>query len=230
MRIRSLLLALAALPLLGLSCGDEGPDPLPVLNVCKNGGYPEPPYGNAVGSVMENVTCNGFKDLDSEALEPLDFCEYYNPDGDLEKPRMLVIDVSALWCVWCKFFAEGFDYACEELHDQGVRCLTAILDGNTSTVAATEADVRWWQRSGKKRLDQGINDWQVTGPICMSGDIMSKYVSRSSLPVYMTIDTKTMKLVDPQSNPAEIGCPSNATSDPKGCMKKGMEKLLKKLE
>ncbi len=226
MKNRPLLLLLATLPLLALRCGGgtEDGDDWPDFR------YPEPPYGHTAGSVIENITCNGFRNLESEMLEPLSLSDYYNPDDEAERSRMLVIDVSALWCYRCQFFAEGFAYACEELQGHGMRCLTAIIDGNTSTVAATEADVRWWQRSGKKRLDQGINDWQVIGPICMSGDIMSKYVSRSSLPIYMAIDTRTMTLIDPQSNPAEIGCPTGALDDPKGCMKKGLEMLLESLE
>jgi thiol-disulfide isomerase/thioredoxin len=185
---RSLVFALVLSPL-ACSSNDAGggatDDGGTNSGKCRSSGvtYPSGPCGSEVGMVIPNFAFEGRLEGASSAWGPISLAaNYHDPDGT-KGNRYLVVNVSALWCVYCKEEAAQLSSLKTKYGPKGVRFLTDLtekLDGSP----ADQADVDAWISVYK--LDTAV----VNDPTFVFGTFFEK----AKMPLNMIIDLKTMKI------------------------------------
>src|SRR5262249_13352043 len=106
--------SLAGVAALVAGCGTNNADvPAALLDAIKHpdipdsgpSGYPRPPHGADVGSIVQNLCFEGWKNPRQAGFNPAKFervclSDYFDPKGDTAK--LLLIESCALWCAACK--------------------------------------------------------------------------------------------------------------------------------
>ncbi|MCC6214390.1 MAG: hypothetical protein IT376_05950 [Polyangiaceae bacterium] len=124
--------------------------------------YPAGPYGFSQYSVIPNFQFLGWRDpaagaYDPAALEVIKLSDYYDPDG-AKGSRLLHVNLSAVWCGYCRAEHAGGDYITQDgqqLHyepieeevdaraPRGLRYLEALVQDSVGG-PATKADLEGW--------------------------------------------------------------------------------------
>lgn len=135
-----------------------GPDPIGLGGEA----YPAGPYGFSQHSVVPNFQFLGWRDpagagFDPATLEIIKLSDYYDPDG-AKGNRLLHVNLSAVWCAYCKAEHAGGDYVTQDgrqLHydpieeevtaraPRGLRYLEALVQDRVGG-PATKADLEAW--------------------------------------------------------------------------------------
>jgi thiol-disulfide isomerase/thioredoxin len=190
MNTASLLAPIALLTALSLSsvACSAGDDPAPAStggDKCKGNGaaYPTGNCGNAVGSIIANYTFTGRPAGLDSPTQTIKFSDWYNPDGS--KPaKFLVINVSALWCAYCKEEAGQIGALKDKYGPKGVVFLTDLAE-KLDQSPADQGDVDAWIKT------YGLTTAVVNDPDFVFGAFFEK----SKMPLNMIIDLKTMTIV-----------------------------------
>ena len=181
----ALLTASFAVPALG--CSSSADDPGATTDKCKAAGtnYPTTGCGTEVGSVIANYTFTGrLKGKDTPTAASIRLSDFYDPDGS-KGNRFLVINVSALWCVYCKEEAKQLPALKTTYGPKGVLFMTDLAQKLDSS-AADQADVDAWISSFA--LDTTV----VNDPTFVLG---SAFFDPAKMPLNLIVDLKTMKIV-----------------------------------
>ncbi len=199
--------ALAALLALSSGCVSGSGDP--VEPIPGSGGevidqvYPTENIGTTVGSVVANVSFNGYTNPDNgvgpEHQVTITFGDFYNPTGDgvygpdspfeegSPKPKALVINIGAVWCAPCKQEAAQIlpdEYAA--MHPKGMELLLVLADSIAVGEAATFTD-----------LDSWVTGFPVSYPSVIDPKKhMANLADPSQFPANIVLDTRTMKMVE----------------------------------
>jgi len=113
--------------------------------------YPEGPYGKTAGSVMSQLSWDGYRDGAGDWTK-IDLIDYYDPDGS-KGIKVILVEMSALWCGVCRSEAGRLAPIYDaEWKAKGARFITLIVQGNTKT-PATEPDVDSWIKTFKCTYD-----------------------------------------------------------------------------
>ncbi len=130
-------------------------------------GYPGAPYGQSVGTIVQNFTFAGLRNPKATAfkaeagnLTTIELSDFYNPPKDLarpcgadnaadpSKPRVLVVTASALWCSACKEEAKVSMQNYRSWNQDGVQLVefltTVFEDANSNP--ATLKDLEVWTK------------------------------------------------------------------------------------
>jgi hypothetical protein len=111
--------------------------------------------------------------------QTISLCDYYDPTA--ANPKVMLVDVSALWCTGCRQEAEAG--ICEDYAENGMVCYTAIFEGEQNE-PATQAHVDDWK-----------SFYEIKGPIVM--DPLSAWGPfYESAPLNLFIDLRTMRILD----------------------------------
>jgi hypothetical protein len=175
--------------------------------------YPVGDYGYDVGDVVPNIAFLGYEHLDptttidvkAEEVGAVRFSDFYDPNGDLGL-SFLYVSVQYVWCGPSnqqEDFTNGGNWTgantgnagmALEYASKGVRFMTLIADGPTSSVEATVDDLRNWVTHHEARISEAI----------LPHDALAINVLDAAAPYNMIIDVRTMRIVD-----VEVGFDSN---------------------
>ncbi len=156
--------------------------------------YPPGPYGSLVGSTVPNLEFLGWHSpavsgYDPALFEKVRFSDFYNPSGAATRPKLLVINASAVWCGVCRA-----EY--KQLHDenvyasyrpQGVEILGALFEDQDYGPAKPE-DLELWG---------SYPDFEVQFPMVLDPSFkLGAFFESDVTPLNMIVDTRTMKVVN----------------------------------
>lgn len=162
--------------------------------------YPPGPYGFGEGAVIENFELQGFLNasVQNTTLEPIELAMFYNPTGDgvypagspmgegNPKPRVLLIDVGAVWCGPCNMEASQILPARHASYAPMGEFLAVLADGpNVGTPATPTHLVNW------------TNNYDVDYPMALdpANKLMALFEA-DAFPQNMMIDLRTMEIVE----------------------------------
>ncbi len=154
-----------------------------------NAPYPAGPYGADIGSTVRNLQFLGWDNPQAANYDPtqfktLNFSDFYNPDGT--KPaKLLMINVSARWCVVCKGEYSNFRASSkyETYKAKGVEFIGVLFEDDNYK-AAQPADMTWWTQT-----------YQVAFPFVLDpGFKMGEYFNADATPLNLIVDAKTMQI------------------------------------
>ncbi len=161
--------------------------------------YPSGPYGVAVGNVISNYRFRGLANpaLDAATFVDIQLADFYNPTGadsftadspygERPKPRVLWLNLSAVWCGPCQ--QESEEILPEEhakYAPQGAELLVLLADTALPGTPATEQNLISWTTKYETAWPAAI-DPSYKLPSLFTG---------SAYPINMVIDTQTMEIV-----------------------------------
>jgi len=173
------------------STGAPPPGNFPELSYAA---YPDGPYGYGVGATIANLSFMGWRDpvksnYDVNQFDNVSLAEFYNPSGAQDKPRLLLINASAVWCVVCR--AEYSQLRRDKTYDtfkpKGVEVLGVLFEDNDHN-PARPSDLQQWGG------DKGFN---VKFPLVLDpGFKISKYFTSDATPMNLLIDTTSMRIIN----------------------------------
>lgn len=195
--------------LLAVGCGSEDPgSPFQKELKGESGGSAAPggdveyvagPYGYDYGSIVPNLHFLGWKDpmasgFDTAALEPISIADFRD-----NGVKLLHINLSAIWCAFCKAEHEGGTYQLADgslLHYnklvEEVQCrkaagyeyLEAMVQDNEGG-PATRNDLKNW-----------AEQYEMSVPFVLDGDDqLSPLRGGTGFPANIVIDTTTMRII-----------------------------------
>ncbi len=152
--------------------------------------YPDAPYGNSVGAVIEDMDFLGWHNasaegFDSARVRRISLREFHDPDGSLGI-KLIMINVAASWCAACQIEYERFDedgsYA--YYRERGVEFVGTLYEGPAGAPASFE-DLEHWGET-----------FEVAFPFVLDpGFQMGSYFNRAATPMNMLVDAKTMHIL-----------------------------------
>lgn len=192
------------------ACGSEAPNfgvgtGQEAIEEVAPAAYPEGPYGAKRGEIMPNVEFYGFPSAagDKNTLVKMSMADLYNPTGigvypegsafgaGTAKPKGLIIDISAVWCVPCQQYSRSVlpdEY--ERLRPLGGEFLLQLADnGGTTAASAGPADL--------KDLQNWTTKYKTPCPAAI--DPLYKLFDDfkiNAFPTSIMVDLRTMEIVD----------------------------------
>ncbi len=163
-------------------------------------GYPTENVGTSVGNVIPDFFFEGFVDpsLSHEPAE-LRLADFYNPTGAAiadgsgafpagePLPKVLVVNVSAVWCAPCKDEAKNvFPGKWASLHPKGMGILMVLADSGEVGSPASLADLEGWTTAFKATYPSVIDPSYQMGAL----------FDTSQFPANFIIDAHTMEIVE----------------------------------
>jgi hypothetical protein len=181
----------------------EPPTPIPVDAGQSDKPYPPGPYGVSVGQVIRDYSFTGYarpgEGIGAARRGPITLSDFYNPTGHATyaegspfgagtaRPKALVVNVSAVWCVSCKLEAQSVlpeEYA--ELHPRGAELLFDLAESAEPGNVASFTE-----------LDSWISKFAVTYPAVVDPSYqLGSVFPSSSFPANMLVNTRDMTIVD----------------------------------
>lgn len=157
--------------------------------------YPDPPYGFKVNQTVPPLTFRGKRDGSPDWVENMSLADYYDPDGS-RGFSALYIEVSAVWCVWCRYEAKELPgwylNAPNDYQKRGSKFLTALIqDGASPPGPSTPDDVDSWQKLYKVPFDMALDDGGQMFPPWARGLPLNFVVDPRTMKVYRIIDGVT---------------------------------------
>ena len=172
--------------------------------------YPAGPYGVGKGSIIANYKFVGYANAQkiNNALQAIELADLYNPTGDAvyeegsvmevgaKKPKVLLIDVSSVWCGPCNYEADvTLPALYEEYKPRGGEFLLNLADGVTPGKSATTKSLYNWTTKYKVDYPATIDPTYK----------LSALFDQDAFPSNMIIDLKTMEIVDVVAGAPEPG-------------------------
>jgi hypothetical protein len=154
--------------------------------------YPTPKegFGQQVGNVIKDYVFDGLMDpvsvsyvADDKTITKISLHQFYNPNKDPSRPRVLLMTWSALWCYYCKQQASSAMKEYAIWHPKGVEMMELVFEDNDSQPAQFTHLTTWtktYKLGFPSVLDPGINS--------------GIYFDKNAAPYNMFIDLSTMKI------------------------------------
>jgi hypothetical protein len=189
--------------------GDHKPDPLPASTAK---GYPEAPYGFAVGSVMEDFDFPGFGNaqVENQTVQTLHFSDFYNPHADdptyapadpsmddrlypkgspygegQPKPRALLVALGSVWCGPCNQEAKTLFPGKRAMYRPcGGEIMYQLIESTAGTLS-NDDNLRAWTKVYKIDYPAARDPMRKLNPL----------YADNSFPHAALIDTRSMKIV-----------------------------------
>jgi hypothetical protein len=152
--------------------------------------YPEAPYGTTRGATIENLRWFGWSNpvaagFDLDAAHAVSLSDFYNPDGDPDRPEYILLNAVASWCSVCRSEYQDLRNKgiYEEFGPRGLQVFGVLFEDNDGE-PSTYRDLLNWTRAYSVEFPF-VND-----PGFRSGVFFDK----SATPMNMLIDARTMKI------------------------------------
>ena len=153
--------------------------------------YPEGPYGQTKGSVIENRKWMGYADTaadpdDDPFNEPpheISLADFYQ--GNDPKSRLLVTIESAGWCGPCQEEASHLRQIATPWQPRGIHFLTGMWQNPDGSQGTLEYSKEW-----------GTMFDQNTPIVADPDSLLGSGFGGEGIPFLILIDTKTMKILD----------------------------------
>jgi hypothetical protein len=155
--------------------------------------YPAGPYGNGVGSTLENFGFLGWRDpvasnYDQNALEEVRLGDFYDPDGS-KNIKLIWINASAVWCTVCR--AEMMDIRDNEVNatfkPRGVQLIVTLFEDNKSG-PAKPLDLHNWGNQDQYAIDFPL--------LLDPGFKLGAFFTSDATPLNMLVDARTMRVLN----------------------------------
>ncbi len=204
----------ATLGLVGCA-GEEDPIPAPPFPdgtgqpAANAAQYPAGPYGISPGRVIANYQFVGYANAaeHKDTMQPIQLADFYNPSGEEvfpegspygagePKPKVLLIDVSSVWCGPCKIEAESvLPRLYEQYQPLGGEFLVQLADGRNPGEPAVPRDLYRWTTQYDVQYPSAIDPSYKLGALFQA----------DAFPANMLVKTKDMTIVEVVSGvPAE---------------------------
>ncbi|WP_437673283.1 TlpA disulfide reductase family protein [Sorangium sp. So ce131] len=219
MRIDAVLgwMGLFVVTALGLAgCGGEDPIPAPEFPegtgqpAANAVSYPPGPYGINPGKVIANYQFVGFANADknNSEMQAIQLADFYNPSGEDRfpegspygagelKPKVLLIDVSSVWCEPCQIEAESvLPRLYAEYQPKGGEFLVQLADGRNRGEAAVVGDLYRWTTRYEVAYPSAIDPSYKLGALFQA----------DAFPANMIVKTKDMTIIEVVAGVPEEG-------------------------
>ncbi|MFO0618806.1 MAG: cytochrome c peroxidase [Polyangiaceae bacterium] len=151
--------------------------------------YPSGPYGVAIGDVLPDLAFDG---VDAQgAPTKIHLHDYLEAEDAL--PHLLVVQVSGgLWCGTCRWYGAHAGGLAALGAERGLRRLDVVV-GSRDNTPATAADAAAWQATFPADGVAVVADPRFELGGAQVGPV---------LPLFVLVDTGTMRVVDALANPA----------------------------
>jgi hypothetical protein len=153
--------------------------------------YPAPPYGTSPGDTIHEIKLYGYADFSdpNSSWRPIALSDFYDPNGnrgpDGAPLKVMLVNVSAVWCQVCKLEASSLQAKCDAAKDKGLVCYTAIFEDSVYE-PATRNEINYW-----------ASTYGITYPIVLDRTFKwGEYFDENATPMNMFIDLKTMQILD----------------------------------
>lgn len=165
---------------------------------------PEGDTGVAAGDILKGYEFEGYVDpsqgIGDARRKTISMCELYNPTGDetfgpgspfgegTPKPRALMLNLSAVWCLPCRDEAANVlpkEYA--HYGPQGLEIVMVLADTTTPGESAGWPQLDTWV--------QGY-DVQYVATIDTDREFANEFSGAASYPANLLIDPRTMRVVE----------------------------------
>jgi hypothetical protein len=155
--------------------------------------YPEGPYGRGVDATIANLSFLGWRDpvqagYDASKLERISLSDFYNPTGAADRPHVIMLNASAVWCSVCKAeYKHMRDFAVYDAYKpKGVEIIGVIFEDSQYNPAKPNDLVIWGGKDG----------FSVPFPLVVDpGFKIGVYFESDATPMNMLIDATTMKII-----------------------------------
>lgn len=176
--------------------------------------YPEGPFGRGVGATIANLKFLGWRDpakagYDPDQFEEVALSDFYNPDGVAGRPRLILLNASAVWCSVC--VAEYRHMITSNVYGtrkpKGIEIVGVLFEDAKSNPAKPSDLVNW-----------GSN-FSVPFPLVLDpGFKAGAYFESDATPMNMLIEASTMRILNISmgynaSQPSEYWDPIDAWLD-----------------
>lgn len=196
----------ATLGLVGCA-GEEDPIPAPPFPdgtgqpAANAAQYPAGPYGISPGRVIANYQFVGYVNAaeNNDTMQPIQLADFYNPSGEEvfpegslygagePKPKVLLIDVSSVWCGPCKIEAESvLPRLYEKYRPLGGEFLVQLADGRNPGEPAVARDLYRWTTQYDVQYPSAIDPSYKLGALFQA----------DAFPANMLVKTKDMTIVE----------------------------------
>lgn len=151
--------------------------------------YPPGPYGVKPGSIIADITWQGWRNPvavghDPEKFETISLSDYYDAAGE-KGYRAIVLNASARWCSICKLEQSHLRAQRDKWQSKGVVFIGSLFEGTTADPAKA-SDLVAWSRTYQI-------DWVL---VLDPNNQLGLFFDRAASPMNMVIDTRTMKIRD----------------------------------
>jgi hypothetical protein len=154
--------------------------------------YPPGPYGHGVGDTVPNLSFLGWRDpaaaqYNAEQLETINLSDFYNPDGSAEKPRIIALNASAVWCTVCRAEYRQLQnsHTYSNYHPKGVEMLGVLFEDNDYN-PAKPADLNRWGSA-----------FEVSFPLVLDpGFKTGQFFASDATPLNLLIDASDMRVLN----------------------------------
>jgi hypothetical protein len=174
-----------ALSAVVVGCGSTGGVATAGNVDCQSDGapYPTGKCGYNKGQTIENLVFSGKTGGASAPSQTVKLADLYDPNGAAGR-RLLLVDVSALWCQACKGEAAAMPQLESDYAGKGMVFMTVLAEGN-STSAATPTDVDTW-----------INAYKLQSLVVNDPTLSTEaFFDRAQMPFNMLVDLRSMTIV-----------------------------------
>lgn len=145
--------------------------------------YPAGPCGINKGQPIADLVFQGKTGGTSAPTTTVTFDSLYDPTGS-KGNKLLLLDVSALWCQACKGEATAMPQLESDYAAKGVFFMTVVAE-NDSNAPASAGDVDTW-----------ITAYKLTSLVVNDPTLSTEaYFDRSQMPLNMVVDLRTMTIV-----------------------------------
>ncbi len=155
--------------------------------------YAAGPYGFGVGSTIANLSFLGWRSPEQSQYNPanlvvISLSDFYNPNGAPDRPRIIWLNASAVWCTVCRaeYRQMGNTDTYGVFHPKGVEMLGVLFQDNNYKPAKPDDLVRWGGPSG----------FAVPFPLALDpGFKLGPYFDSDATPMNMLIDASNMQIL-----------------------------------
>ena len=151
--------------------------------------YPAGPYGVTSGTVIANISWEGWREpmavaYDSTAFETVALSDYFDPDGT-RGYRAIFVNASARWCSICKMEQQHIRQKHAIWEPRGVVFIETLFE-DIGTGPASPKDLVAWGSTYQI-------DWIL---VLDPTNKLGRFFDRSASPMNMIINARTMEIRD----------------------------------
>lgn len=141
--------------------------------------------GSTPGNRIANYKFMGYPDGNpASGLQPMSLAQFYDPTGQTHK--LIHIQASGVWCVYCQKEAQTVAPMTKELADRKVVWIISLAEGPAQGSAATQKDLDGW-----------INEFKDAVPHVLdpANKNLGVFYDAAALPWQANINAETMEIL-----------------------------------
>jgi len=162
---------------------DTNPDgvPYPTQNLGTS-----PRSGSKTGNRINNYKFYGYPDGNvANGLQPMSLAQFFDPKG--ERYKLIHLQASGVWCVWCQRETETLVPMKQKLDDRKVVWLMRLAEGAAQGTPSKQSDLDKWISEYKSPFNQFLDPGNKN---------LGVFYDAAALPWNASINAKTMEILE----------------------------------